>query len=301
MRRIKTYGAEYKSFWERCWAMRIVLWGTRGSIAVPGSKTIRYGGNTTCVEIDLLGGQKVVIDAGTGIRELGDVLLSRDHVVDIHLLVTHIHWDHILGFPFFAPIYIPETRIAVDGNIRGYKGLKTLFENRMGDGFFPVKFDELRADITFKDSLERSHATRIGDTDVDAVRLHHPGGGLGFRFREENKTFVFLTDNELSNDAWEGCRIKDYIRFCRGADLLIHDCQYTEDEIKTRHGWGHSDTASALALARDAEVKRLVLYHHDPNRSDENMDEMVAGCREWVERERASFTVEGAIEGEIIL
>ncbi|MBI4777231.1 MAG: MBL fold metallo-hydrolase [Deltaproteobacteria bacterium] len=281
--------------------MRIVLWGTRGSIAVPGSKTIRYGGNTTCVEMDLLGEQKIVIDAGTGIRELGDELLARDRAVDIHLLVTHIHWDHILGFPFFAPIYIPETRIIVDGNIRGYKGLKTLFENRMGDGFFPVKFDELKANITFKDSLEKEHRTRIGETDIDSIRLHHPGGGLGFRFREESKTFVFLTDNELSESSWEGCNIDDYVRFCKGADLLIHDCQYTESEIVTRRGWGHTDTARALALARDAEVKRLILYHHDPNRTDEDMDQVVAGCREWVERERACFTVEGAVEGEIFL
>jgi len=281
--------------------MRIVLWGTRGSIAVPGSKTIRYGGNTTCVEMDLLGGQKVVIDAGTGIRELGDELLSRPEAVDIHLLVTHIHWDHILGFPFFSPIYHPETRIVVDGSIRAYKGLKTLFENRMGDGFFPVKFDELKANVTFKDSLEKAHTTRIGETNVDSIRLHHPGGGLGFRFREENKLFAFVTDNELSDDAWEGSKIEDYVRFCKGADLLIHDSQYTVSEIESRRGWGHTDTAHALALARDAEVKRLILYHHDPNRTDEDMDEVVAGCREWVERERASFTVEGAVEGEIFL
>jgi len=280
--------------------MKVHVWGTRGSIAVPGARTLRYGGNTTCVEVDGSDGVKIVIDAGTGIRELGDAVVRRRGSVHMHLLVTHIHWDHILGFPFFAPIYRPDTQIVVDGNIRAYKGLKTLFENRMGDGFFPVAFDQLKANIRFLDALEKG-SRHIGCMRVDRARLQHPGGGFGFRLWDEgrNKTLVFLTDNELREDAWDGCRPGDYVEFSRNADVLIHDCQYLEEEIEQRRGWGHSDHGSVLDLARRAEVRRLVLYHHDPARTDEEVDRLVERCRSWVDRTGAGFEVEGAREGTL--
>ncbi len=279
--------------------MNVFLWGTRGSIAVPGKRTLRYGGNTACVEVNLSGGRRVVIDAGTGIQELGRVLRSRGEPVGMHLLITHIHWDHILGFPFFYPIYDESTEIEVDGSSRAYKGLMTLFENRMVDGFFPVRFEELKSRISFSDRMEKDGYRIIGDARIDSIRLQHPGGGLGFRFREGGKTFVFITDNELREDSWEGSRPADFVKFCSGADVLVHDCQYTEEEIIGRKNWGHSSCESVLRMAREAEVKRLVLYHHEPTRSDEGMDELVAWCKDWAERRDGCFEVEGAVEGEV--
>ena len=167
--------------------MKIKFWGTRGSTPVPGKDTIIYGGNTTCLEIDLIGGKRVIIDAGTGIRSLGNEFESRREDVDIHLLITHIHWDHILGFPFFSPIYKPSTKILVDGYNSCMKGLRYSFDNKMGDGFFPVRFEELEADIQFINRLSTGHL-EIDGTIIDSIPLRHPQGGLGFRFRDMKTT-----------------------------------------------------------------------------------------------------------------
>ena len=227
--------------------MRIKFWGTRGSIAVPGRQTIRYGGNTTCLEITLESGRVVVVDAGTGIRALGDKLASENEKVDIHLLVTHIHWDHVLGFPYFMPLYKSSSRIMIDGYPTCVNGLRNTFDNKMGDGFFPVKFDDLKAEIQYLEILKH-RPLEIEGTVIDAMPLHHPQGGFGFRFREGEKTFVFLTDNELRKDGWRERSFDDYVKFCRDADLLIHDGQYTPEEIGERRDWGHSDYRSAFDI-----------------------------------------------------
>jgi phosphoribosyl 1,2-cyclic phosphodiesterase len=183
--------------------MKIKFWGTRGSIAVPGKQTIRYGGNTTCLEITLGGGGVVVIDAGSGIRALGDKLASENEKIDIHLLVTHIHWDHVLGFPYFAPLYKKTSNIRIDGYPTCVKGLRNTFDNKMGDGFFPVKFADLKAGIRYLEVLQH-RPLEIDGTRIDAIPLHHPQGGFGFRFMEEGKVFVFLTDNELGGETGMG-------------------------------------------------------------------------------------------------
>jgi phosphoribosyl 1,2-cyclic phosphodiesterase len=185
-----------------------------------------YGGNTTCLEITLETGRKIIIDAGTGIRRLGDKLEMENKPVDILLLVTHIHWDHILGFPFFDPIFDPSSKISVDGYHTCMKGLRYTFDNRMGDGFFPVGFQDLKAKINYLNKI-KDGALEIDGTMIDSIPLQHPQGGFGFRFKEGNKTMVFITDNELREDAWLGRSPDEYVRFCDGADILIHDCQYT--------------------------------------------------------------------------
>jgi phosphoribosyl 1,2-cyclic phosphodiesterase len=157
--------------------MRIKFWGTRGSIPVPGKDSSIYGGNTTCLEINLGSGRMVIIDAGTGIRLLGEKILKEKNTKDIHLLITHIHWDHIFGFPFFNPIYDRSTKIHVDGNPNSFKGLKYTFDNKMGDGFFPIRFDDLRAAITFNDEVVHG-LLEIDGTVIDSIPLHHPQGGL---------------------------------------------------------------------------------------------------------------------------
>ncbi len=280
--------------------MRIKFWGTRGSIAVPGRETIRYGGNTTCLEITLQSGRVVVIDAGTGIRALGDKLSSENEKVDIHLLVTHIHWDHVLGFPYFSPLYKSASSIQIDGYPTCMNGLRSTFDNKMGDGFFPVKFADLRAGIHYLEILNHG-ALEIDETVIDTMPLHHPQGGFGFRFRERGKVLVFITDNELRSDAWKGLSPEDYTKFCEGADLLIHDAQYTPEEIEERRDWGHSDYRSALDVAWKAGVKKLILFHHDPSRTDPQVADIERNCDRLAREENSALLVEAAREGSEIL
>jgi len=270
--------------------MKIKFWGTRGSTPVPGKDTIIYGGNTTCLEISLNSEKKVIIDAGTGIRPLGMEFESGKEDVDIYLLITHIHWDHIMGFPFFSPIYNPSTRILVDGFNLCMKGIRYSFDNKMGDGFWPIKFEELKANIQYIDKLSNGYL-EIDDTTIDSIHLRHPQGSLGFRFREEDKTLVFLTDNELDVN---GKSFSNYITFCHKADILIHDSQYIPEEILQHRGWGHSDYQSAIDLAIRAQVKKLVLFHHAPKRKDSDLVKIAILCQDLIKEKGISLDIEVA-------
>jgi phosphoribosyl 1,2-cyclic phosphodiesterase len=275
--------------------MKITFWGTRGSIAAPGSETVVYGGNTTCVQLTLSSGRVLVIDAGTGIRPLGDTLLDEGRTDDLILLLTHIHWDHIMGFPFFRPIFEPETRIAVGGCNKALEGLRHAFNTQFLDGTWPLGFDDLKARIEPRIELGEGR-TAIDDTVVLSHRLQHPQGGVGFRFFEGARSLVFLTDNELREDGWAGVTFQDFVTFCRGADILVHDCQYLPEEMDTRRGWGHSDAEAAARLAVEAEVGKLILFHHDPWRTDLEVAMMTERCREYVTRLGASLPVQAARE-----
>lgn len=280
--------------------MNVQFWGTRGSIAVPGKQTIRYGGNTTCLEITLESGRVVVIDAGTGIRALGEKLSSENESVDIHLLVTHIHWDHVLGFPYFTPLYKGTNTIHIDGCPTCISGLRNTFENKMGDGFFPVKFSELKASIRYLDVLQEK-PLEIDGARIDAVPLHHPQGGFGFRFKEKDKTLVFITDNELGGDHWDGRSLKEYVAFCSNADVLIHDAQFTPQEIGERRNWGHSDYGAAVHLALEAGVRKLILFHHDPSRTDGQVASIQGACAEIAKDHGSSLIIEAAREESRII
>ena len=274
--------------------MKLRFWGTRGSVPAPGKDTIVYGGNTSCVEITLETGRKIIIDSGTGIRALGEEFLKNEETVDILLLITHIHWDHVSGFPFFGPIHDPTARITVDGSPYCMKGLKTPFDQEMG--FFPVKFGDIKAKINYLDTLNRG-PLEIDGVVIDTIPLQHPQGGMGFRFRDGKKKIVFITDNELTDEMIDGRQPEDYIKFCEDADILIHDAQYTLEEVEERRGWGHSDYLSALHLATEACAKQLILFHHDPSRKDPEIASFVDHCRDVAAKSNTDIIVDAAKEG----
>jgi phosphoribosyl 1,2-cyclic phosphodiesterase len=276
--------------------MKVTFWGTRGSIAVPGRDTALYGGNTTCLELAPDSGEIVIIDAGTGIRRLGQSLLDRNGHKNIHLLVTHVHWDHIIGFPFFAPVLPSGTELLIDGHPNCMTGLKHTFDTPMGGGFFPMKLDDLKARMTFLDTVGRNEL-KLGGITIDSIPLRHPQGSLGFRFREGDKTLVFITDNELPDKK----AVDEYVRFCKNADVLIHDAQYTPEEIGTRRGWGHSDYEKALELASRAGVGKLILFHHDPGHSDVDVKATEVLCRDIADKRRWDIPVKAAREDDVLV
>jgi phosphoribosyl 1,2-cyclic phosphodiesterase len=271
--------------------MKITFWGTRGSIAAPGPDTTVYGGNTTCLEITTASGRTVIIDAGTGIRTLGDALLRRDGTLTAHLLMTHVHWDHVWGFAFFGPLFQTNNRIVVDGSPRGMEGLRRVFSQDYLDGTWPIRFEDLKAEITATRALAGGQMFLDG-TVVTSQHLQHPQGGMGFKFTENTGTFVFLTDNELIDKPCAGPSFKDFVLFCRNADVLVHDCQYLPEEMDIRRGWGHSDL--------EADVRRLVLFHHDPWRTDQAVSSMVERCAEMLDSANSTVSVHAAQEGSTL-
>jgi|WetSurMetagenome_2_1015567.scaffolds.fasta_scaffold19163_4 phosphoribosyl 1,2-cyclic phosphodiesterase len=277
--------------------MEIRFWGARGSIPSPGPSTLEFGGNTTCLEVVLRSGRRIVIDAGTGIRLLGDHLQTTVATIRIHLLLTHNHWDHLIGLPFFLPIYREDSEIQIDGWPLAFQALKRVFDDHMGDGFFPVAFEQLKAHMNFLNQISRKPLV-LDDAHIDSLPLNHPQGCLGFRFREEGQTLVFITDNEIGLDG--GSRFPDFVNFVQGADLLIHDAQYLPEDMAIHRGWGHSSFEEAVHLALEAGVKSLLLTHHDPGRTDAQVRDLVSRARQMVQVSGQALTVDAVREGDAI-
>jgi phosphoribosyl 1,2-cyclic phosphodiesterase len=275
--------------------MEITFWGCRGSIPVSGQRTTRYGGSTSCVEVRLEDGSLIVLDAGTGIRNLGKKIVERANDSDIYLILTHPHWDHLIGFPYFAPAYSDRYRIHVRGGPIAKQTIRSYLQQQMQPPYFPARLSALRAQFDFTNGVPL--VKHIGDAEVVPIALSHPNGGYGFRINEGNKSLVFLTDNELGYRHEGSGSHYEYVNFCRGADLLVHDAQYTEAEYENRTGWGHSTFAAAVSLAVQGQVKRLALFHHDPDRDDAAVDAIVDASRALIARERKAIDCFGAAEG----
>jgi len=278
--------------------MQITFWGTRGSIAAPGPDTTRYGGNTSCVEVRLDNGTLVVFDAGTGLRALGQALLAHDVPVQMYLFLSHMHWDHIQGLPFFTPAYVKGTTLCILGP-HGEGSLEQSICDQMRSPYYPIPMRAMAAEIRFVE-LDEGSVFELPGATVEVSVLNHPGRSLGYRLTEGNKVFVYATDNEpFGKDAASHhlVRPSHVLPLMQHADVLIHDAQYTPDEYPHKVGWGHSTYLDALHSAHEADVKRLVLFHHDPSHSDAVIDRIVARCQAWIKRRGLSLTCLGAAEG----
>lgn len=275
--------------------MKINFWGCRGSIPVPDSRMIKYGGNTPCVEITA-GNRTLILDSGTGIRKLGEKLVERG-VLDFDLFITHTHWDHIHGFPFFTPIYLKEAKINILGRADSIKHLKTMLSNQMSYEYFPVAFASLRSKINFINTPE-AHL-KHGRYNLKMLRANHPIPTTAVRVEEGGKSLVFITDNELRQTIPFTLR-DEFVEFCAGADCLIHDAQFTETEYSARRGWGHSTFEDSVKLALDAGVKTLAFFHHDPNRKDTELDEIVETYRKKAHEKKWPLNICAAQEKESI-
>ena len=259
--------------------MIIRCWGARGSIPVCGPEYLRYGGDTTCMEIRTREDEIIIIDAGTGIRRLGNRLLE-ERRFRYHIFFTHSHWDHIMGFPFFRPIYRKETSIWIFGCPFTQDSVRKMISKVMTAPNFPVDFADVQAEITYQESCKDSFF--IKSLAVTPIVTSHPNPGIGYRLVEDGRCFVFLTDNELSFKHPGGLDFKGYVEFSAQADLLIHDSEFTEEEYRDKRTWGHSTYEDALRLALDARVRQLGLFHHNQDRTDAAVEEIVGNCRQII-------------------
>ncbi|MFN3198023.1 MAG: MBL fold metallo-hydrolase [Bradymonadia bacterium] len=278
-------------------AIEATFWGVRGSIATPGASTVRYGGNTPCLEIRA-GGQLLIFDAGTGIRGLGAKLMREGGLVEAHLFFTHLHWDHIQGFPFFTPAFVPGNQLTIYGqHDDGERSVKAVLERQMVNPNFPVPLSVMRSEKTFE-GLQPGDVVQLGEVTVRTAGLNHPGGCLGLRVDHKDRSLVFCTDTEHDPDA--SGPDEAVVGLARDADILIYDATFTEEEyLADRRGWGHSTYEEAVRVARAAGVRRLYFFHHDPAHDDAFLDARLAEARAWTSAERA-LTVDMAREGETL-
>ena len=288
------------------------FWGTRGSIAAPGPATTLYGGNTACVEVR--SGQDILIfDAGTGIRELGLALAQefRGRASTIHLFISHTHWDHIQGFPFFVPAYSPGTTLHIYGSAGRGQSLKTVLSGQMQSDYFPVSLGDLVSTIHVHEY--GGEPFRIGDAAVSATYLNHPGMALGFRVERAGKSLVYATDHEPyrttleagSREAEAGKRFgrvldDAFVGFVKDTDLYIGEAQYTDVEYPSKVGWGHSSLSATVEVALQGGVKTLALFHHDPMHSDDVVTGMEVLAKELIAERGVSLRCFAAREGQTV-
>lgn len=282
--------------------LTVSVWGARGSIPTPGPDTARYGGNTSCILVERKGqaGNALVLDAGSGIRALGNQLARQDSGVRVDLLLTHTHWDHIQGLPFFIPMFRPGNTVHVWGAKQGDVDLGTILRQQMHPVVFPVPLDDTGAEL----SVAHVGPGRfdLPGFAVDAIRLRHPGTTLGYRLTavDGGAQLAYITDNELGpGGAYDVGREwrSDLAGLLHGVDLLVHDAMYAQEDIDAHRGWGHSSWEESVDLAVEARVSRLMLFHHHPERTDGQIDAIVARASARANTSEHAVEVMAACEG----
>ncbi len=286
--------------------MKIKFWGTRGSIPTPGKDTIAYGGNTPCVQVFNDNGEFIIIDAGTGIRELGKELIKRDGTKKLNLLISHTHWDHIQGLPFFSPLYYSGYEINIYSFLhKGIEGFE-IFEAQWHPLFFPVDADVLNAKIVYH-QIKDNQEYLIGGFNITTMQMNHSKGTLGFRINGEKK-ITYMTDNEIYFDINKPITKQDIlekneklIEFCKGSDYLIHDAMYNVKDNIEKVGWGHSNNISILHFAELAEVKNLVMFHYEPEYTDSYIDQLYDESKTVLDHLNYKINCIASKEGQEIL
>ena len=259
--------------------MQVRVWGCRGSVAAPGPDTVKYGGNTSCVEVRLESGHALVLDAGTGMRPLG-VEMQQDLPIELHVMLTHLHLDHLQGLGFFRPLFAPDLDIHLWGPSSPVQHLAERIAMYLSPPLFPVRLEDVPSRLTFHDAPEE--AVTIGSATVRAAKVTHQGPTVGYRIEENGRTFVYLPDHEPSIGSDLATIPAEWMSghdIAHNADVLLHDGQYRDQEYSAHVGWGHSSIGDAMEFANKASVGQLVLFHHDPYHTDTELEELLVEAR----------------------
>ena len=280
--------------------VEIDYWGVRGTLPVPGPRTIRYGGNTSCVSLRFPNGKLFVFDAGTGIRELGTSLLkSGAKRIEGKIFISHPHWDHINAFPFFAPLFLTGNDFEILGASHGKTTMRELISEQMNGIYFPITIREFGANVYFRDLPASTH--EIGGIEVKTMLLSHPGNCLGYRVNYHGRSICYVTDNELfllGSDYHSEDYDQQLADFVRGTDVLITDATYTDEEYTSKVGWGHSCVSRVVELAQRGEVKKLCLFHHDPSQDDDAIDAKLSIAQGLLSEAGSDVACESPAEGQ---
>ena len=274
--------------------IHVDFWGVRGSVPSPGPTTNRYGGNTSCVSITA-DDKILILDAGTGIRNLGSAIISKPDL-EIFVIVTHSHWDHIQGFPFFTPIYQPNRPVHMFPTLHKKNVVLASLIDQMDGAHFPITPDQVPSNFNF---VTENPLEFLGSNGfhLEMIPMNHPGKAFGYKITIDDKIICYFTDNEIDPPYEKSIELNELTNQCRNADILIHDAQYTEDDMPLKHGWGHSLISQVTELGKSAEVKNLVYYHHDPERTDDLLDKELEKAAKTLKENGSSVQPYFAYEG----
>ncbi len=280
--------------------IKLTFWGVRGTLPVPGRKTVRYGGNTSCVSIEFPKDNFFIFDAGTGIKELSNYLISEKRApIKATVFISHPHWDHINGIPFFTPLYAKGNRVEICGPPNGDMSMRGLISGQMDGVYFPINIKEFGATVSFHDLGEERFA--IDTVEIQTMFLNHPGKCLGYRMDYKDRSICYVTDNEIypeSNRLYNESYVNKLADFVSDTDALITDCTYTDEEYEEKIGWGHSSISQVVELADRARVKNLCLFHHDPDQTDDDIDDKLEMAQAILEKKGSSTICIAPKEGE---